>query len=398
MAEAAKKAVDNAEGKTVDKEEIVLPLGAIAIFFFIGYGLYILNMSYFEEALPISEFWRISIRQTLGPVATGVMFLPMWFRLMRGGWSGLVDFDEYAVVTTTTYSDGSVDKSSDYGAESRFMGVIAHVIWFCVGYFVAAFASIGVLLFQLFTFITKFPKVRYKIAYIIFLAFILTYVIAGPSIARKLAPVFDPVHFNSAEITKAVETSWEKLFSANFSCTMNLYAKSKDTEKKSHRAVISYTKANNTTVIDITGNSRSLRNTNTPEANNRILQSAAEVYMAEFDKGKNKIPLGRYTFVGNELTKSETVGGRELNSAAITAVTNLLPENFIFNYLLANKDRLRIRPQTYPDYNVSIQHGEGTGKNKRVSFNLLKTEDDYKLVSFSLGEYREAGGVKIIYE
>jgi len=388
--------MSDVEKKSVDKEELVLPLGKIAIFFIIGYALRILNMTYFEEALPIPHNWKGYINEILVFGATGVMFLPMWIKIILGGWSAALDVPDYAVVTTTTYSDGTVEKSSDYGQEAEFMGVIMHVIWFCLGYFVAAFVTLGILLFQMFTFITSFPRIRNKIAYLITLAVILTFFIAGPSIARRLAPVFDPVHFNTEEIAKAAETSQKNLFAGNFSYAMGVKAKRKDMEKKSYTANVSYTKATDTTVIDITGNSGSLRDYQNQQERERILQRAAETYMERFDKGKNKVPLGRYTFVGNDLKESIVAGDRKLSNAAIAEITNMLPVNLIFNRMHNDRLRMTLRDDKNLAYNVNIQSPEGTSKKRRVSLYFLKTDDDYKLINFTVRPYEI--DVKVVYE
>ena len=308
----------------------------------------------------------------------------------------------YSVITTTTYSDGTVTQSSDHGEHAMATGFIMKVIWFVVGYFAAGFATIAILAIQLFTFITKFSRVRNKSSYLITLAVIITFFFAGPTIAMRLAPVFDPVHFNPTEIVNAVETAKKNLYAGNFNYSLSLYAKKKERESKSFQAHITYTKANDTTVIDITSNSEKIRPTMSQQMLEQIYGIAEKAYMSEFDKGKNTIPLGRYTFVGDVLVDSVVNGSRELSAAAAAEITKLLPVNFIFNKILENKNRYRIVPieNVSPDWNISLGHPEGANKKEWAFFNLLKTGEDYKLFQFNFEPYEGVGlmDIKIEYK
>jgi len=378
----------------VDKEAFILNLNIFFIFFIIGHTFRFFSMAYIGELLPIaSDEARQFINNAFLMLATGVAYLPMWWKIITGGWMSLLQIPSYAVITTTTYSDGTVTKSSDFGEQSRFLGAIMTVIWIVVGYVLAAIATLCIIGYQIFTFITKFDRVKNKISYAVTLAAAILYItIAGPIIASALGPVFDPKHFNPAEITKAAETAEKNLYSGDFSYTMagSPYQKNKkQTLNNARRAEVSYTKATDITVI-------------------QIIPINEKAYLNEVKRGFNKVPPGKYTFTGNVFNNSVNTGGFKISEAGIAELTSILPANLIFKRLIDDRKRLRIISLAYvgivrhggneTDYTnrVDIRHPEGTNKKNWMTISLRKIGNEYKLLSFWLEPYRSTG--EIVYK
>jgi hypothetical protein len=366
--------MSNTENKAIEQEDFKLNLNRFAIFFIIGYGFRLLGMAYIFEILPIANNDLQTFLNNLPLfLSVGIMFLPMWWNIIRGGFMAILKVPSYAVITTTTYSDGTTTKTSDHGEEAMVTGGILKVIWFVVGYFLAAFATLAIIGFQIFTFVTKFNRVKNKWSYLVTVVALGAYLLIGPSIAMKLAPVFDKKHFDHAEIAKAIETSQKNLYSGNFSFSI---VKDFREDKSSYIANIAYTKATDTTFIDIS--------------------------LANERKYKGSVQPGKYTFTGNALTNSEISSNRKMGNAAIAEVTNLLPVNLIFKRLSDDKKRLRMWdfPNPKPGYNVNLGNPEGTNKKKRQGYNFLRTENDYKLWGFWAEPYMSSSGLyaEISYE
>ena len=385
-------------------KEFTLNFNKFAIFFIIGYGFRLLDMMYVYELLPITNNdVRSFLNDALLFLSVGIMFLPMWWKIIRGGFMAILQIPNYAVITTTTYTDGSVTKTSDHGEEAMVTGAFMKIIWFVVGYFLAAFATLAIIGFQIFTFAAKFKTVKNKMSYGITVVVAIAFVFIGPTIAKGLAPVFDPVHFNPLEITKAAESAQKYLYSSDFSFSFDKAEGKKENEiqKQSYDVHISYTKANDTTVMEITPTTSVI----SVKDKNQLLQQGERLYTQEFDRGKNIVPLGRYTFVGNVLTDYETIGDRPLSEAGKAEVARLLPTNIIFNRLIDDSKRLRIsslahrgvvsRRGNTTDYTkrLNIGHPEGTDKTKRLSVDFEKTDDEYKLLNFWIEPYTIIGEI-----
>jgi hypothetical protein len=371
-----------AEGGAED-EEIVLSLNKYAIFFIIGYFFQILSKAHFGDGLPIPPDWRDGINDIFTAIGTGVMFWPMWWAIIRGGFmAAFMAIPAMSVtVTTTYYSDGSKTVTSDRDM-AEAAGIILKVVRFCLGYVVAAIATLGILAFQLFTFVTRFKQVKNRVPYAVTLLAIFVFLGFGSTIAMALAPLVDSEHFNPKEIVKVTEAAEKTLYAGNFSIAITTHYVKKERDKHSLIANITYTKDSDTTVIEIKPG------------------RSAQTYLKEFDKGKNTILFGTYTFKGNVLANSEISsesGSRKMSEKGNAAVTNLLPANFIFKRLVDDKKKLRIVNLDHVniDWDLSIRHPKGTDKKKWVSVAFIKTGDGgYKMDYVSLTPY----DAKITYQ
>jgi hypothetical protein len=377
----AKKPKEPKEGE-IGRKGLILSIGKLGIFFLIGYSLQVLSKAHLGDGLPIAPDWRDDINALIMMLGTGVMFLPMWWSFIRGGFMAFLQVPNYAVITTTTYSDGTVTKSSDHGQEAMDQALILKVIWFVIGYFLAAFVTLGILAFQVFTFVTKFNKVKNKLSYTITLLVVFAYLAYGSALAIKLGPIVDKEHFNPVEITRVMDSAEKTLFAGNFSYTIGTFYKKKEVAKHSLDVDVKYTKASDTTVITVK-----------PQG------QTAQTYLQEFDKGKNLMLFGTYTFKGNELTNTqidtELCGSRTMSEAGIAAVTDLLPVNFIFKRIADDKKRLRIINMDHLniDTDVSIRAPEKSDKKKRRTLDFVKTGNGgYKLTEMWIAPYFPWGG------
>ena len=85
------------------------------------------------------------------PVGFLIIALPMaikWFR--GGGLNALFFWKEYEVITTTTYSDGSVIKSSDGGMESFGLGMMFRAIMLVFVLAASCFLTLGKILYLIY--------------------------------------------------------------------------------------------------------------------------------------------------------------------------------------------------------------------------------------------------------
>ena len=79
----------------------------------------------------------------------------------RTGLGGMMSFmakDNYEVITTTTYSDGSVERKSDHGAEAAAFNLIFAIIIVIIGTFVAAIKIPVLIIRYFFTYFGASPK------------------------------------------------------------------------------------------------------------------------------------------------------------------------------------------------------------------------------------------------
>jgi hypothetical protein len=120
----------------------------------------------------------------------------------------------------------------------------------------------------------------------------------------------------------------------------------------------------------------------------RNFQRDIDVYNKEFDRGRTKIPIGKFTLVGNTLTDYETMDDRKISPAGIAEIYNLFPAKLVFDRLIKDKKKLRVLSE---DRNgrefIDIEHPEGTKEKNWLRGTFLKTEDDYKLISFWIRDY-----------
>ena len=423
--------------RSVSGEELYINFKNYAIFFIIGYGIRILTMAYVVELLPLSdsikfgsggpddllqllslndlsEFFSVSyllqllsrsdlmqlfsfssflhlfsLNILLHILSVVVVFLPMWWNFVKGDYMSIFQIPNYAVITTTSYADGSISRSSDYGGKSNNQNKFVKFLRLSQSFFVAIPATIVALVFQFVVFFTKFPKVKNKLQYLAALAVIVGYIVIGPAISMKLAPVFDPRHFNPAEIAGMIETSQKNLYAGDFSYIVKNVDKKTNRIKFSFDAAIAYTKSTDTTVIEIIPAAGMINGTPSQQQTERSRQESEKLYMQEFDRGKNIIPIGRYTFKGNGLINSEISGGRKISDAGIAELINLLPVNLIFKRLSDDKKKLRViedNPEHSPD-KWSIRHPNGTNRKKKIKVTFLKTGGDYRITRFWTPSY-----------
>lgn len=370
------------------QEDLVLALGAVNIFFIIGWTLYLLNNAHFPiylVSLTKNEIVQSLIAGffLLGP--TGIAVLPMWLNIMRNGFMGLLLVPSYSVITETEYADGTVSRSSDYGEEAMISGIFWRVVWFGLGYFLAVVATLGVFVVQFFTFIFKFKYVKNKISYSIVWAALIAYLFIAPGYIEKLAPVFDPNSFNPTLIASVVESSQKRLYAGNYSYTVQkiLPWKKKRGQKVkySYIANLAYTKATDTTVIEITAYDE-------------------KIYLERFDKGKNKVPYGKYTFKGSELVNSDIQNNRTISDEGITELVNLFPANLIFKRLSDGKERWTVNDITdselHPE-DLWISYSNAAGRKDKIAAYFYKNGDNYRLSRFVMPPY-EAAQVGIAVE
>jgi hypothetical protein len=293
--------------------------------------------------------------------------------MIRGGWEGLLQVSDSITVTTTTYSDGTVEKSSNADMVGAFNGLMA-IFWFVAGYFVAVIATMLYFAAQFVLFIIKFPRVKNKILYAVQLAVIVAFFALAPTYVAKLQPKFDPNHFKPDEIARVAETARKELYSGNFSFKVEKWGKD---VKGPFNSIITYNKAKDETVIEITPRRDELK------------------FLKEFDKGRAKVLPGKYTFKGTELVKSEIdsklCGNRTLGEAGIAELTSILPYNLFFKRILEDKDRLRYLPMEdvvakrhWKEFEnvvfIRTPLGAYSGASKNpFSLNFIKSGDGYKL-------------------
>ena len=341
------------------QEQYKLDLDIYAKFFIIGFTLYLLDRAYFVEILPIPDGLKSLIKILITFGATAVCVWPMWWNIIRGGWQAILKVPSYAIITTTTYSDGTTKTESDHGEYAMVGGIIMKAMWFCLGYVLAVFATLALFAIQLFTFVKDRNKIINKKQYLTKLALIVCLIVVGPPVARALAPVFDYKHFNHKEIERAAESAQKHLYSGDFSYTL-VYSSS---HYGNFTADITYTKASDTTVIDV--------------------QTIS-------GKKKSNITPGTYVFSGNVLTNPGN-----LSKAGIEEITKLNPANMIFKRMIDDKRKMRITSWKKADgtYEISIMIPPiGISEEKRFSIDLIKDDDEYKLVKFSAGLYQMKNG------
>ena len=375
--ELDRRAEENAvsEHGAVAKEEYRLSLGAIPIFFLIGCGIYFLISAYVLQLFPsIPQEDMIELELFAKMAAAGIGVFPIWWSMIRGGWDGLLQVSSSISVTTTTYSDGTVEKSSNADEVAAFNGLMA-VFWFVIGYFVAVIATMVYFAAQFVVFIIRFPRVKNKILYAVQLAVIVAFFALAPSYVAKLQPKFDPNHFKPDEIARVAETAQKELYSGNFSFKVEKWGKN---VKGPFNSIITYNKAKDETVVEIT-----------PGHGERK-------FLKEFDKGRAKVLPGKYTFKGTELVKSEIdsnlCGKRTLGEAGIAELTGILPSNLIFKRILDDKNRLRYLPMEdvvekrhWKEYEnrvfIRTPLGAYSGTSKKaLSLTFVKSGDGYKLL------------------
>jgi hypothetical protein len=381
------------EHGAVAKEECRLSLGAISIFFLIGCGVYFLISAYVLQLFPsIPQEDMIELEIFAKMAAAGIGVFPIWWSLICGGWMGLLQVSSSIIVTTTTYSDGTVEKSSNADMVEGFNGLMA-VFWFVAGYFVAVIATMIYFAAQFVLFIIKFPRVKNKILYAVQLAVIVAFFALAPSYVAKLQPKFDPNHFKPDEIARVAETAQKELYSGNFSFSMEKRGKK---IKGPYTAIVSYNKAKDETVVEVLAGRQDFASWRSEEEIKSLKKEAAKKFIKEFDKGKVAVLPGKYTFKDNELVKSEVdaeiFGNRAMGEAGIAEIAGLLPSNFFFKRILDDKNRLRYLPMEdvvakrhWKEYEnrvfIRTPLGAYSGASKKAfSLDFIKSGDDYKLL------------------
>jgi hypothetical protein len=312
--------------------------------------------------------------------------------MIRGGWEGLLQVSDSITVTTTTYSDGTVEKSSNADMVEAFNGLMA-IFWFIAGYFVAVIATMLYFAAQFVLFIIKFPQVKNKISYAVMWAVIIAFFALAPSVVENLQPKFDPNHFKPVEIAQVATTAQKELYSGDFSFKVEKWGKD---VKGPFNSIITYNKAKDETVVEVLAGEQNYSSWRSEEEIKYLRKEAAEKFIKEFDKGNADVLPGKYTFKGNVLIKSEVdsklFGNRTLGGAGIAELTGILPSNLIFKRILDDKDRLRYLPmedvvdeRLWKEYanrvfiRTPLGAYSGTSK-KALSLTFVKSGDGYKLL------------------
>jgi hypothetical protein len=385
---------DAKEHKAVAKEEYYLSLGKIPIFFLIGCCGYFLISAYVLQLFPsIPQGYMIELEIFAKMAAGGIACFPIWWSMIWGGFMGLLQVSSSIIVTTTTYSDGTVEKSSNADMVEGFNGLMA-VFWFVAGYFVAVIATMLYFVAQFVIFIIKFPRVKNKISYAVMWAVIIAFFALAPSIVATLQPKFDPNHFKPTEIAQVATTAQKELYSGDFSFKVEKWGKD---VKGPFDAIITYNKAKDETIVEVIGRGTTNFKSWYNEQDKQLArEDAAKKLLEAFDKGNADVLFGKYTFKGNVLIKSEVdsklCGNRTLGGAGIAELTGILPSNLFFKRMLDDKDRLRYLPMEdvveerhWKEFEnqvfIRTPLGAYSGASKNpFSLSFIKSGNGYKLL------------------
>jgi hypothetical protein len=246
--------------------------------------------------------------------------LPMAIRVYMSGFLSLFQLPEYVVITT--YSDGS--KESDHGMESFFSNMLFKILGIVIVLGTAPFLMLLQMLIRWTTFIVKclIGKDRALVSLVLppVLIFIAWFIIA-PLTSIQMRPFFKPYKYDAVIMTETIEEARRGLSSNSYSYTVDVrhprgqvrqYSKPpKHALRHNYEAKIAYNGARGTTVVEIT-------------------PLSLETFMEYFDKGKNYVLPGTFTFRDGELTESvypanRYVAGKTITETGINEIKSLFP-------------------------------------------------------------------------
>ena len=247
----------------------------------------------------------------------------IWLRLIMGGFMSVVNVAYYEVITT--YTDGS--KESDHGAESDTLDTIFKILWIVAGFFLApvikfitVVARWGYTIFRCFAGKPKAPVWAVIPLFLIFSAWFF----AGLFGPTYLEPDYFPEKYNTKLITETINDARSFMASNSYTYAIHTadgkkeykplnarqrvrYSAQLKVNRHFYVAEVSYNKVTAVTTIEI-----SVKNN--------------EGFLKEFDKGKNLIAPGKYTFKDGILTDSQLEGNRVIKEAGTKELLSILPE------------------------------------------------------------------------
>ena len=279
---------------------------------------------------------------------------PVLYQVFMRGPAGLKFWHDYEVITT--YGDGR--KESDGGAEATQMNIVLMIIALIIGGLITLIKCV-------------YLPIKYAICYKMvkekpaFLTSGFPIMLAG-----FIVLIGAPILFNGIALAEA------KAF--------HKAQNTADYTGAEARKMIETAKAN------FLSNDYGTEFFNTSSLNNRIqvnlsYTAADNRYWLRIDNGSDdeRYMSGIYTLTGNELTDFRDFWfvGRDPTQAEIDAARDFLPENYIFNSMLAVNDSEFIA-RNMDDGTIKIYIGSwGSFTNEPPSITLRKDGNNYNVIS-----------------
>jgi hypothetical protein len=288
----------------------------------IGYTLFVFGMWWAQPSeWLMQKYFGISGGAIYDLLITGLGYLiacgGMYWRIIRGGLFAGFNPSNYVVITT--YSDGST--SSDYGEESNIADFFSMAIRLTFGLFLAGVATVlsvfgqwVYLIIMCFAGEDKAPAPVVLPIAIIGLAWF----ICAPFASIQAAPFFNPHKYDATVMTEAIADARNLMSANSYNYTVNVRHPKGNSKRKlryNYEAKVVYNRARGTTTVEIN-------------------PLKIEPYMEYFDKGKNSVLPGTYTFKDGELTEAaypanRYVAGKTIGDTGIVEIKALLPETII---------------------------------------------------------------------
>ena len=237
---------------------------------------------------------------------------PALWRIITSGFMSLFNPESYVVITT--YSDGS--KESDGGMESMGFSFFNLVIGLSIGAVAALILTPIQILIKWGSCIAKCfvrkDRAPFYTVIPIFLIFCVWFV-AAPLVSIQMFPFFNPDRYNPELMLETITEARNNLYTNSFNYTAKVSTANKKDWSR-YDANISYNRAANTFTVEVVP---------------RLAYGHKRSYMKYFDRGKNKVLPGTYTFRDNELIDSKTDANKTMTEAGINEIISLFPDTLL---------------------------------------------------------------------